>query len=322
MTKPELRWGIIGCGDVVMNKSGPSLLLADSSVICSVMNRNKTKAEKYAQENRIPTWTGDASEIMQDPDIDIVYIATPPDSHQDYTLAAARAGKHVLVEKPMALNSEQAKKMVDVCSDRGVRLFVAYYRRFQPHAEKMHKIIREGEIGRPVQAFIDIGFKMENPGSTWKLDPKISGGGYFVDVGCHRLDLMVSLLGDVVEANGVVSVMDDDSKVEDCVSINLKFKSGCHGSVTADFRSGRNADKFSIFGTRGSLHNEWLDQQKFQLLRDQNRTDYEFEKLAAPHLGLIRHIEDVLLRGGPNRTSGSEALVTENILDTVVRHRL
>ncbi len=155
-----LNWGIIGAGNVVEHKSGPSIALAKRSTIAAVMRRDHAKAEQYAAANDIPIATDDAKAILRNRDIDIVYIATPPVDHEHYVLAAARAGKHVLVEKPMALDSAQARRMVQACDKAGVRLFVAYYRRFYPQVQAMKRIIDEGGIGMPMAVSIEIAMPM------------------------------------------------------------------------------------------------------------------------------------------------------------------
>ena len=144
-----LGWGIIGCGDVVERKSGPSIEQAGRSRIVAVMRRDGEQARAFAERHGVPEWTAEAEEVLSHPDVDIVYVAPPPSSHEEYVLAAARRGKPVLVEKPMGLNAGQARRMIAACDEAGVELFVAYYRRFQPHVRKMRALIDEGRIGRP-----------------------------------------------------------------------------------------------------------------------------------------------------------------------------
>lgn len=314
----KLRWAVIGCGDVVEHKSGPSIQLAKGSEIVAVMRRNRAKAEEYALKHNIPIATDNAEKILKNPDIDIVYIATPPNSHHDYALAAADAGKHVLVEKPMALNAQQGQAMIEACKKAGVELFVAYYRRFYPQVEKMRELIQQGRIGKPVQAFIDIASGAPQD-TGWREKPEISSGGFFVDIGSHRLDAMVSLLGDVEEVKGVATSFDENKQVEQTVSISLKFKSGAQCSVTGDFYSGRTADRFSIYGTAGCISTDVLDSSKFTLQTENDTEQFTFEKLPAPHLGLIRHIESVLAGKCENQSSGIDGLITERILDQAVR---
>ena len=320
---PEaLRWGIIGCGDVVEHKSGPAIQQAGNSVIAAVIRRDGAKARAYAERNSVPLWTGDPSEVIESPGTDIVYVATPPSSHLEYVLAAAIAGKHVLVEKPMGLSVPQAQEMITVCESAGVHLFVAYYRRFHPHVLEMKALIQAGRIGDPVQSFIDLAVDVSCWPASWKEDPKISGGGYFVDLASHRLDAMVYMLGDIQEAHGVTTTFDEAKQVEQAVSLCMTFKSGAQCVVSGDFCSGRAADRFMIAGTCGSLASDPLDGHAFSLVSDGQTENFEFDKFSAPHLGLIPHIEGVIAGRTGNESSGQDGLLTEIILDEVVRRKV
>ena len=151
-----LRWGVVGCGDVVEHKSGPSISAAERSRMTMVMRRDGAAAGDFARRHAVPEWTDDAGAVIGSGSVDIVYVATPPASHLQYVRAAAAAGKHVLVEKPMALNAAEARLMVDACASAGVELFVAYYRRFQPHVLRMRELLAAGAIGRPAHGCADI----------------------------------------------------------------------------------------------------------------------------------------------------------------------
>ena len=317
-----LRWGIIGCGDVVERKSGPSIRQTGGSSIVAVMRRDGEKARQYAENHGIPLWTNRASEVIENPDVDIVYVATPPSSHLEYVLAASAAGKHVLVEKPMAMSADQARKMIAACDSSKVHLFVAYYRRFYPHVQEMKRLIEGSVIGVPVQSFIDIAADTSGELFSWRDDPAISGGGRFVDTGSHRLDAMLYLLGEIGEIHGLATTFDETSRVEQTVSLCVKFESGAQCSVTGDFFSGRTADRFVIVGTRGTITSDPLDGHAFRLDSGDGTKDFAYESFAAPHLGLIRHIERVVAGEAENECSGRDGMQTEIILDKAVRRNI
>jgi predicted dehydrogenase len=321
MTQNVLRWGIIGCGQVVEKKSGPSLEQSEGSTIVAVMRRNAEKAKEYAARHKVPLATNNAAELVESPDVDIVYVATPPSSHAEYTKLAARAGKHVLVEKPMAMNAQQGREMIETCKQAGVKLFVAYYRRFHLHVQKMRELIRNGTIGTPVQAFIDKAAPLGNA-PDWKETAEISGGGYFVDIVSHRIDALIYLLGSPKESFGVATSYNPEKTVEDTVSLCVHFESRAQGVVTGDFYSGRKADRFDIIGTRGSIRTDFFDGQSFELESDDKTRTFQFEKNRPPHFGLVRHIEAVLSGREENVTSGEEGLMTEFILDQSARRIL
>ena len=313
MTPHKLRWGIIGCGSVVLKKSGPSILQAGNHRIVGVMRRQPEKARPFAEAHGIGLCTSDAAELIHHPEVDVVYIATPPSSHKDYVLAAAAAGKHILVEKPMGLSAAEDHEMIDACTKAGVELFVAYYRRFHPHVIKMRQLLREGIIGKPLLARVN--FAQPAPDGHdwgWRIDPKTSGGGLFVDVVSHRIDLLNDLLGEPVMTHGHVS---SPAHGQETASLLVSYSSGSAASILGDFTSTRKQDYFAIHGTSGSLVAQNLDGHAFELRTPGGSQAFTFEPASAPHLGLVQHIGLVLSGETPNATSGRQALQTDRILD-------
>ena len=135
-----IRWGIIGCGDVTEVKSGPGFQNSKNSQLVAVMRRSGALAKDYALRHNVPKWYDDAQKLINDPDVDAVYIATPPAFHKEYTLKCAQAGKPVYVEKPMARNFEECMAMIEACENAGVPLFIAYYRRALDRFNKVKRI--------------------------------------------------------------------------------------------------------------------------------------------------------------------------------------
>jgi predicted dehydrogenase len=315
-----LQWGIVGCGNVVENKSGPSILGAGRSRIFGVMRRDVEKARAFARANAVPLCTDKAAEIIEHPDIDIVYVATPPSSHKEYALAAAEAGKHVLVEKPMGMSEAEDREMIMACEEAGVELFVAYYRRFHPHVLKMKELIDGGWIGQPVMGQIDFA---QSPATDydlkWRRQPEISGGGLFVDVVTHRLDVMAYLLGDPTEVCGLRMTVDPSGGVEDVVSLCIRYGDRALCAVSGDFASGRWSDRFVIAGTEGAIISERLDGHVFSVVKGDETEEFHFNPLSAPHLGLIRHIERVLAGKDSNQSSGRDGSLTDWVLDQGLR---
>lgn len=321
---PEtLNWGIIGCGDVVERKSGPAIEQAGRSRIAAVMRRDADGARDFAARHGVPLGTADAREVAARDGVQIVYVATPPGSHLEYVLMAAAAGKHVLVEKPMGLSADEARRMIEACDAAGVELFVAYYRRFWPNVCRMKELIDAGAIGKPALGIIDLAApRAATPDpASWRDDLAVSGGGCFVDVGSHRLDVMVRLLGRVEEAVGVMTPFSEDWPSERSVLLAARFASGAHCVATGDYASGRKRDRFEIIGTRGSIVAANLDSHAFELHADGRVEPFAFGPDTAPHLGLMRHVEAVLLDNADNRCSGRDGLLTEIMLDAAVRGR-
>ncbi len=191
----EVKWGFIGCGDVTEIKSGPAFAKVEHSRVVAVMRRDDEKAWDYAQRHGIAKWYTDAAQLLDNPEVNAVYVATPPAFHAEYAIMAARAGKHVYVEKPMALNYSQCQEMIVEAEKAGVMLFVAYYRRSLPYFLKIKDILDNGGIGEVRTAHIKL-FRpaapevWEQDPLPWRYDPEISGGGLLMDLGCHQLDLL------------------------------------------------------------------------------------------------------------------------------------
>ena len=322
----KINWGIIGCGDVFKNKSGPAIQQSFDSLIQIVMQRNAEGARECAKQFDAEEWTDNASKVSKNKRVDIVYVATPPSTHHKYVQLAAKAGKHVLVEKPMGTKLKESLSMVKICKEFGVELFVAYYRRFYPHVISIRKIISEGLIGR-VKSFLmeradgDFVQRLETGKLTWREDVSISGGGPFIDQGSHRIDLAISLFGPVIEASSVINNFSTTLKIEKEVNLELKFKSGVSGVVNGDFSSGRNADILKINGEKGRIIADPLDSYSFVLINNIQTKKHRFDPYSAPHLGLIRHVEEVLLANKHNQVSGIEGVMTEKILDENIRKR-
>ena len=194
-----VRWGIIGCGNVCEVKSGPGLQKADGSELVAVMRRDGEKARDYAQRHGVGTWTTDADELIGDPNVTAVYVATPVGRHMDYALRVCAAGKSCYVEKPMARSHGECVRMVEAFRAAGLKLFVAYYRRGLPRFLKTRELVESGRIGQVT----GVSYRLSEPrfrgvdGQTlpWRLVAEQSGGGIFLDLGSHTL-----FVGEVVDA--------------------------------------------------------------------------------------------------------------------------
>jgi predicted dehydrogenase len=258
----EIRWGIIGAGDVCEVKSGPAFNLAPQSKLIAVMRRNGQKAEDYAKRHKVPRWYDDADKLIHDPDINAIYIATPPGSHAEYTFKAAEAGKPVYVEKPMARTYKECVAMVDACKKADVPLFVAYYRRRLPNFLKIKELVDEGAIGDI--RFVDIKLlktlKPDIVGASghkdnWRVYPEIAGGGYFYDLASHQLDFLDYLFGPVRKAIGYAHNQAGLYPAEDIVSGSFYFDNGIIGQGTWCFTTSDVSDieRTTIVGSEGQI---------------------------------------------------------------------
>jgi len=253
-----VRWGIIGCGNVTEVKSGPAFNKVEGFSLEMVMRRDAAKAEDYARRHQVPRWTADADQLINDPSIDAVYIATPPSSHLSYALKVAAAGKPAYVEKPMAMSHAECVAMTDAFDKAGVPLFVAYYRRSLPRFETIRHWLQDGRIG----AVRHLHWGLSRPAAppsretspdNWRVDPAIAGGGYFADLACHGLDLFLHHLGDIAEAAGVAANQRGLTRAEDSVAACWRFESGATGSGFWNFTGDTAMDIVTILGEKGRI---------------------------------------------------------------------
>ncbi len=256
MQEKTIRWGIIGCGQVTEQKSGPGFQKAHNSSLQAVMRRNRVLAEDFAKRHNVPRYYDDSQALINDPQVDAVYIATPPHLHLPYVAAVAAAGKPVYVEKPMALNFEQCQKMNQVCRQAQIPVWVAYYRRALPKFNKIKEIIDTGGIGQ-VRS-VQVTFCRPYTGNSqqplpWRLQPEISGGGFYMDLACHTFDYLDYLFGPVIKVNGSASNQSKKYAAEDTVSGFFEFESGLLGSCIWSFDSYEKLDRTEISGTAGKL---------------------------------------------------------------------
>lgn len=256
-----LKWGFIGCGEVTEKKSGPAFSEVEGSMVEAVMSRNAQKARSYAERHGVKKWYTDAQELIDDPQVNAIYIATPPSSHATYAIMSMRAGKPVYVEKPLASSYDDCARVNRVSEQTGVPCFVAYYRRYLPYFIKVKDIIDSGVIGR--LQMVQVRFAVpprdldyQHPTNLpWRLQPDIAGGGYFYDLAPHQLDLLQHFFGTILEANGICANRGGLYKAEDSVSACFRFESGMPGSGSWCFVAYESAreDRIEVVGDRGQV---------------------------------------------------------------------
>lgn len=321
-TTHPLRWGMIGCGAVTEKKSGPALQQAPGSQLLAVMGRNAGKVHDYAQRHGVPRVYADVDSLLRDPEIDAIYIATPPDSHACYALQVAAAGKIGCVEKPMALNAQECERMVVAFEQHNLPLFVAYYRRSLPRFLQVKEWLDENRIGtvRHVQwnYYRPPGEKDLSGVPHWRTQPQIAGGGYFMDLACHGLDLLLFLLGDITRASGFSSHQQHLYPAEDAVTACWQFASGATGGGVWNFAAHQRVDEVTIIGSAGEIRFAVLLEQPVRL-----ETARQQLTLSIPHPDPIQlpHVVNIVqhLNGAnPHPSTGRSALRTAAIMDAIL----
>lgn len=317
----EVRWGIIGCGQVTEVKSGPALQKAGHSRLVAVMRRDAALARDYALRHNVPQWYSDAAALISDPEVDAIYIATPPAFHRDYTLAAAAAGKPVYVEKPMSMSYAQSRDMEAACGEAGVPLFVAYYRRALPLFQTIKSLLEAGAVGRVsnVETRLYRSFS-QRPGveQGWRVDPSVAGGGHFADLGSHMIDLLQFFFGPVLEAEGGVIRWNRGHGTEDAVEAVLLTAEEARIMVDWQFDASREFDETRLVGESGEMIFSIFGDGRLRVVRGQ-----EMEESLHPHPEHVQQplIESVVneLRGaGQCPSTGASASRTDRVLDRLL----
>ena len=320
-----VNWGIIGCGDVCEVKSGPAFNKVAHSNLVAVMRRDAAKAKDYAKRHAVSKFYDDANELINDKEVNAVYIATPPSSHERYTEMALKAGKPVYVEKPVTLNSSSCRRMIAMEKEYDTKVSVAHYRRALPLFIKIKQLIKDGVIGSikliqlkllqpPVSKII------AQTKDNWRIDPEVSGGGLFHDLSPHQLDILYWIFGEPTEVSVRSANQSKHYNIPDLVMVQLGFASDIYFNGIWNFNVPETsaADECEIIGDSGSISFSFFRAAAIELVTGTNKQILEFDYPA--HIQQL-HINNVVqyFRGeGPNPCSLEEALVTMSIMDKAV----
>lgn len=317
----QIRWGLIGCGDVTEKKSGPGFQKAENSELVAVMRRNSKLAEDYAKRHNVPKWYNDAASLINDPDVNAVYVATPPSSHMQYTIETAKAGKPVYVEKPMGMNYSECLEMIKACEDAKVPLFVAYYRRALPVFLKIKSLIDENAIGEILCVNISYYAKpspKDKDESNWRVNPDIAGCGYFCDLSSHMLDLLQFFFGDIISANGFSANRSMRYRAEDMVSAIFNFGSGIQGTGLWSFSADENLDRTEIIGTEGKIVYQTFSGLPFHLIRGVKVEEFNINHPMHIQQPLIQSVVNDLLGLGKSPSTGITGSKTNWVMDKIL----
>lgn len=322
----KVIWGVIGGGDVCEKKSVPAMYSVLGSCVKTIMRRDAAKAADFAQRHGIPCWTTNLDDVLNDPEINAIYIATPPDSHPSLAIKAAQAGKAVYVEKPMANTYEECVAMIEACKSAGVPLFVAYYRRVLPGFVKVKELVDAGAIGEIRLVNIEMYQALQpeiiaKSATNWRVQPEISGGGYFHDLASHQLDYLDFLFGEITEVSGMSANQAHQYPADDIVSAAFRFENGVFGSgiwcFSTDIVSEK--DTITIVGSRGELSFNTFGNPMVIRLKTTGDiiTKFEFNHDQPIQKPLIQKIVDELCGIGLSPTSGTSAARTARVMDKI-----
>lgn len=307
-----INWGIIGCGDVTEVKSGPAFNKVPGSKLVAVMRRNAAKAADYAKRHNVPVWYDDADKLINDPEVNAIYIAAPPSSHEEYALAAINAGKSVYVEKPMTVSYAAAQNMAKAANAANVKLTVAHYRRQWPLFQKLKELLEHKLIGDI--RLIRLQFYKQPPTDAelsdekmaWRFDPAISGGGLFHDLAPHQLDILYYLFGSAASVTGVAANQGGYYKADDLVTGIIHFSNGIVFSGSWCFTAAEPSDVCEIIGSKGLLRFSFFSGYNIEQQINGVSTYFNFDPLPHVQQPMIAEVVQYFSGHAPNPCSGEE----------------
>jgi len=329
------RWGILGCGNVTEVKSGPGFQKASGSALVAVMRRNGAAAQDYATRHGIPRWYDDAAALIADPEVDGVYIASPPGTHLELIRQVAQAGKPIYVEKPMTRSYTESQMAVEACAAAGVPLYVAYYRRALEKYQVVKQLLDQGDIGvvRLVNAVLQAPLiKGDKESLPWRVIPEHSGGGLIMDVGSHALDLLYYYFGPATRVQGLSTNKSGRYQPEDLVTGTWSHNNGVQATGAWLFDSHKEGDTITIYGTEGSLQFSVLDVAGPVVVERRNQAPESLRFPVPDHIQqpmiqeLTRCLGEVPRGKSPLESPflcpGIESLATDHMLEELRKNRM
>jgi 1,5-anhydro-D-fructose reductase (1,5-anhydro-D-mannitol-forming) len=309
-----LNWIVIGIGDIATRRVIPAIQAESRSHLYGFVTRDPAKADPYG----VRVWKT-LDEALADPKVDVVYVGTPVFLHAPQTIQSLRAGKHVLCEKPMAMNEAEARTMVEAAEHSGKQFGVAYYRRCYPKVQRAKQLLTSGIIGKPVLAELSNHMWFDGAGSrSWLVDPAKAGGGPLFDIASHRIDVLNFLFGEPLRVTGQLSNVVHHYAVEDNATVMIEYAAGVRGVIDVRWHSRINRDECRFRGTEGEME-----------LTPLNGPDLVYpggrENLPAHanlHYPMLENFVDALEGGAPLLASGASSYWTDWVTEQVRRQAL
>lgn len=323
----KIRFGITGFGRFAEKAIAPAIQRSENAELVALQKRSRAAAEAKSRENGIPLAFGSPEELVAHPDVDAVFIVSANSAHRPETLAAARAGKHVLVEKPMALNSCEAEEMLGACRSAGVKLMVGHMIRLSPLAIRIRDLIRSGELGTVGFARADFEYDARLSHRTWLVDRAVAGGGPVYDIGVHCLDTLRFVLDDeVISVKSECEPWPTKNRTESLAHIQLRFSRGVVGSIFCSFTSPIRKTELEVIGTDGilSVNNFTLGDTTLRLTvargHEDQSAESRIEEIAVPNLYIneITHFADCILNNREPVSPGENGLINQQVLDQIL----
>jgi len=317
----KVRWGLVGCGDIADKRVASALQSSRNGELLACTRKNQKLLREFQDRHKIPRGYRDYAELLDDPEIDAIYLATPVYLHCSQTIEAAKRGKHVLCEKPMAMDSEQCRQMIRVCRELCVKLGVAYYRRFYPVVQKIKQLLEDRLIGDPIlvrTTLVEHTASGSTAKSAWRFIPELGGGGLLMDMASHRLDLLAMLFGLPDSISAATDTRLLSIAVEDTGSLLIRFASGLHAMAFASHCIASPLDDFEVYGTGGSIKASPLNGEQLIVVTNKTET-FRLPKADNVHLPLVENFNGAILDDRDPRVTGEEGAKASLMLEAAYR---
>lgn len=323
----QINWGIIGCGDVTEIKSGPAFNKIANSYLTAVMRRDAAKAMDYAKRHGVKKWFDDAAQLINYPDVNAVYIATPPSSHKELTLMSLAAGKPVYVEKPMSVDAVSSAEMADFSKMKNVKLSVAHYRREQPKFKKILSLLKDKAIGDIKTVELNYARRsltqddLADPKTAWRVNPETSGGGLFHDLAPHQLDLMLYFFGPSTDVTGEATNISTIYDAPDMVNGKITFGSGIifKGNWNFSVVPAAEEDKVEITGTRGKIIFSAFNSNIITVITGLKKEVFSFPDLMHVQQPMIEKVTAFFLNEAHNPCSAEDGVRVMEWIDAFTK---
>lgn len=317
----KLKWGIAGCGYFAENSFIPGLASLRRSSLISLYSHKLNRAQQLAEKSGAVGFYDDYDKFLSS-DINCVYVSSVNSDHYEQVIKAASAGKHILCEKPLAITSDQAAEMVDVCKRNKVLFAVNYVHRFHPHVVKAKGIIKNQALGKLVS--INLNFNMDfAPGSNFRFNKKLSGGGAFRDLGTHMIDLLRYFGGEISEINGYIDNLVYKSDVDDFAAGIVNFNNGGYGYFNVSYNNKKAFNRIEILGHKGAISIENFiavknHSAKLSILVD-GEPKMSFRKRGNKLLFLLKSIQRSFLKNEEPLVTGEDGLINMKLMEELER---
>ncbi|MBU2583807.1 MAG: Gfo/Idh/MocA family oxidoreductase [Bacteroidetes bacterium] len=317
----KMKWGIAGCGYFAENSVIPAIKLLRRNRVIAVFSNSLDRARTLSQKFSIKDYSNDFQKFLEG-DFNALYVTSANKDHYHQVIQAARAGKHIICEKPLAMNSAQAKEMIQTCKENNVKLSIGYVQRFHPLTIKAKEILENGMIGKLV--LVNVSQSMNYaPGENYRFKKGLSGGGTLRDVGTHCIDLLRYFGGEITQIKGFIDNVIYQSEVEDFSIGSIKYKSGGFGNFYASYCISKPINRLEIIGYKGTLIIENLIGRRFDYAKLsimlEGQTKKAFRRRGNKLIYLLKNFQSAVLKGTPLLVTGEDGLINMQLMEELER---